>query len=71
QWADGAKHHLPGTGGGTNDRRDSGRYCRLTETGQINLKALVGKTYPLSQTREAYLECAERDVISTVVLPNT
>ncbi|MEQ1575385.1 MAG: alcohol dehydrogenase catalytic domain-containing protein [Vicinamibacterales bacterium] len=70
QWADGAKHHWPGTGGGTNDRRDSGRYVRLMETGQINMKALVGKTYPLSQTREAYEVCAHREVISTVVLPN-
>ncbi|MEQ1909967.1 MAG: alcohol dehydrogenase catalytic domain-containing protein [Vicinamibacterales bacterium] len=71
QWADGAKHHWPGTGGGTNDRRDSPRYVRLMETGQINFKALVGKTYPLSQTREAYQVCADREVISTVVLPNT
>ena len=31
QWADGAKHHWPGTGGGTNDRRDSQRYCRLMD----------------------------------------
>ena len=70
QWADGAKHHWPGTGGGTNDRRDSGRYIRLAETGQINLKALVGRTYPLSQTPEAYEVIADRDVVATVVLPN-
>ncbi len=70
QWADGAKHHWPGTGGGTNDRRDTGRYLRLAETGQINLKALVGRTYPLSQTREAWEIIAERDVVATVVLPN-
>jgi S-(hydroxymethyl)glutathione dehydrogenase/alcohol dehydrogenase len=70
QWADGPKHHWPGTGGGTNDRRDSGRYVRLMETGQINMKALVGKTYPLSQTKEAYQACADRTVIATVVTPN-
>ena len=69
-WADGAKHHWPGTGGGTNDRRDSPRYVRLIETGQINMKATVGKTFPLSQTRDAYQECADRTVISTVVTPN-
>src|SRR5687768_7090842 len=71
QWADGPKHHLPGTGGGTNDRRDSPRHVRLMETGQINMKATVGKTFPLSQTREAYQECADRTVISTVVTANT
>jgi S-(hydroxymethyl)glutathione dehydrogenase/alcohol dehydrogenase len=70
QWADGAKHHWPGTGGGTNDRRDSGRYIRLAETGQINLKALVGRTYPLNQIPQAYEVIADRDVVATVVLPN-
>lgn len=70
QWADGAKHHWPGTGGGTNDRRDSGRYCRLMETGQIDMKAIASKTYPLSQTREAYQVCADRDVVATIVTPN-
>ena len=70
QWADGAKHHLPGTGGGTNDRRDSGRYCRLMETGQINMKALASKNYPLSQAREAYRVAADREVVATIVTPN-
>jgi S-(hydroxymethyl)glutathione dehydrogenase/alcohol dehydrogenase len=70
QWADGAKHHWPGTGGGTNDRRDSQRYCRLMETGQINIKAIASRTYPLSQTREAYQVCADRDVVATIVTPN-
>ena len=71
QWADGPKHHLPGTGGGTNDRRDSPRHVRLMETGQINMKATVGKTFPLGETRQAYQECADRTVISTVVVANT
>jgi threonine dehydrogenase-like Zn-dependent dehydrogenase len=71
QWADGAKHHWPGTGGGTNDRRDSPRYVRLMETGQINMKATVGRVFPLAQTRQAYQECADRTVISTVVTANT
>jgi threonine dehydrogenase-like Zn-dependent dehydrogenase len=70
QWADGAKHHWPGTGGGTNDRRDSGRYCRLMETGQINMKAIASRTFPLNQTREAYQVCADRDVVATIVTPN-
>jgi S-(hydroxymethyl)glutathione dehydrogenase/alcohol dehydrogenase len=71
QWADGAKHHWPGTGGGTNDRRDSQRYCRLMETGQIDLKAIASRTYPLGQTREAYQVCADREVVATIVTPNT
>jgi threonine dehydrogenase-like Zn-dependent dehydrogenase len=71
QWADGPKHHLPGTGGGTNDRRDSPRHVRLMETGQINMKATVGKIYPLADTRQAYQDCADRTVISTVVVANT
>jgi threonine dehydrogenase-like Zn-dependent dehydrogenase len=71
QWADGAKHHWPGTGGGTNDRRDSARYVRLMETGQVNMKAIASKTYPLSQTREAYQVCADRTVVATIVTPNT
>jgi S-(hydroxymethyl)glutathione dehydrogenase/alcohol dehydrogenase len=70
QWADGAKHHWPGTGGGTNDRRDSPRHVRLLETGQLDMKTLVGKTYSLNQTREAYQVCADRTLISTVVTPN-
>jgi S-(hydroxymethyl)glutathione dehydrogenase/alcohol dehydrogenase len=70
QWADGAKHHWPGTGGGTNDRRDMERYARLAETGQINLKALVARTYPLAQTAAAWEIIADRDVVATVVTPN-
>ena len=70
QWADGAKHHWPGTGGGTNDRRDSQRYCRLMETGQINIKAIASRTYPLAETKEAYQVCADREVVATIVTPN-
>ena len=70
QWSDGAKHHWPGTGGGTNDRRDSPRHVRLIETGQINMKALVGGTYPLDRTRAAFEIIADRDVVATIVTPN-
>ena len=70
QWADGPKHHWGGTGGGTNDRRDSPRHVRLMETGQLDMKSLASKTYPLSQTREAYQECADRTVVATIVAPN-
>jgi S-(hydroxymethyl)glutathione dehydrogenase/alcohol dehydrogenase len=70
QWADGAKHHWGGTGGGTNDRRDVPRFVRLMETGQLNMKALASKTYPLSQAKEAYQVCGDRTVVATVVTPN-
>ena len=70
QFGDSAKHWWAGTAGGTNDRRDVPRYVRLMETGQLNMNALVGRTYPLAQTREAYQVCADRTVIATVVTPN-
>jgi S-(hydroxymethyl)glutathione dehydrogenase/alcohol dehydrogenase len=71
QFGDSAKHWWAGTAGGTNDRRDTPRYARLMETGQLDMKSLVGKTYPLAQTREAYQACADRTLIATVVTPNT
>jgi len=70
QWADGAKHHWPGTAGGTNPRRDEARYIKLMETGQLNMKALASQTYPLSRAKEAYQECADRTVVATIVTPN-
>jgi S-(hydroxymethyl)glutathione dehydrogenase/alcohol dehydrogenase len=69
QWADGAKHHWPGTGGGTNDRRDSYRYVRLMETGQLDMKTLAAASYPLDKAREAYQAAADRTVVATVVTP--
>jgi S-(hydroxymethyl)glutathione dehydrogenase / alcohol dehydrogenase len=71
QFGDSAKHWWAATAGGTNDRRDVPRYVRLMETGQLNMKALVGKTYPLAETREAYQVCADRTVIATVVTPGS
>ena len=41
------------------------------ETGQINMKAIVSKTYPLSETTEAYRVAADREVVATIVTPNT
>ncbi|MGE3843698.1 MAG: alcohol dehydrogenase catalytic domain-containing protein [Vicinamibacterales bacterium] len=70
QFGDSAKHWWAATGGGTNDRRDVPRYVRLMETGQLNMKALVGGVYPLTETRQAYQVCADRSVVATVVTPN-
>ena len=69
QWADGAKHHWPGTAGGTNPRRDVPRYITMMETGQLNMKALASATYPLARAREAYRAAADREVIATIVTP--
>jgi S-(hydroxymethyl)glutathione dehydrogenase/alcohol dehydrogenase len=71
QWADGAKHHWPGTGGGTNDRRDCPRYVRLMETGQLDMRTLAAASYPLDKTREAYQAAADRTVVATIVAPTT
>lgn len=70
QWADGAKHHWPGTAGGTNPRRDVPRYVKMIESGQINMKALASKTYPLAQTTAAYREAMNRTVVATIITPN-
>lgn len=70
QWADGGKHHRPGTGGGTNDRRDVPKYIRLMETGQLDLKSLASKTYSLDEASEAYRVCGHREMIATIVAPN-
>jgi S-(hydroxymethyl)glutathione dehydrogenase/alcohol dehydrogenase len=70
QWADGAKHHWPGTAGGTNPRRDVPRYITMMETGQLNMKALASSTYPLARAREAYQAAADRLVVATIVTPN-
>jgi S-(hydroxymethyl)glutathione dehydrogenase / alcohol dehydrogenase len=69
QWADGAKHHWPGTAGGTNPRRDVPRYITMMETGQLNMKALASATYPLARAREAYQAAADREVVATIVTP--
>lgn len=70
EWADGSKHHLPGTGGGTNDRRDTPRFVRLMETGQLDMKTLAARTYKLDDVVEAYQVCGDREVVATVVTPN-
>ena len=68
QWADGAKHHLPGTMGGANTRRDIPRYVRMIEKGQFNMKALEAQAFPIERAREAYEASAYRTVISAAVV---
>lgn len=72
QWADGAKHHLPGTMGGCNPRRDTPRYIRLIETGQFDMKSIATASFPLERSRDAYQAAADRTTISaSVVFPAT
>ncbi|MFK7917360.1 MAG: alcohol dehydrogenase catalytic domain-containing protein [Ilumatobacter sp.] len=71
EWSDGSKHHRPGTGGGTNDRRDTPKFVRLMETGQLDMKTLAARSYPLDDVVAAYQVCGDREVIATVVTPNT
>jgi Zn-dependent alcohol dehydrogenase len=71
QWADGAKHHWPGTAGGTNPRRDVPRYLTMMETGQLNMKALASAAYPLARARDAYQAAADREVVATIVTPSS
>lgn len=72
QWADGAKHHLPGTMGGCNPRRDSPRFIRLIETGQFNMKVISTATFPLERARDAFQAAADRTTVSaSIVIPAT
>ena len=71
QFGDSAKHWWSCTAGGTNDRRDLPRWIKLMEAGKLNMKALVSKTYPLSETKQAYQDAADRTVVATVVTPTT
>ena len=72
QWADGAKHHLPGTMGGCNPRRDSPRYVRLIETGQFDMKSISTATFSLDRARDAFQAAADRTTVSaSVVFPAT
>ena len=68
QWADGAKHHLPGTMGGCNPRRDSPRFIRLIETGQFDMKSISTATFPLDRVRDAFQAAADRTTVSASVV---
>ena len=60
QWADGAKHHLPGTMGGCNPRRDSPRFIRLIETGQFDMQSISTATFPLDRVKDCFQAAADR-----------
>jgi threonine dehydrogenase-like Zn-dependent dehydrogenase len=70
-WADGPKHHIPGSQGGFAARKEIPRLIRLIETGQFNMNALAPKTFPMKQFAQAFQEAADRTVVVTAVLPTT
>ena len=67
QWADGAKHHLPGTMGG-NPRRDSPRFIRLIETGQFDMQSISTATFPLDRVKDCFQAAADRTTVSASVV---
>lgn len=69
QWADAAKHHIPGSQGGFAARKEIPRFIRLIENGQFNMAALAPKTFSLDQFAAAFQDCADRTVLVTAVLP--
>ena len=58
----------PGQQGGLHMMRDLPRMVTLIERGRIDVKSMITKTYPLSETRQAIQDCADRTVITSVVL---
>jgi Zn-dependent alcohol dehydrogenase len=61
------KTHIPGNFAGVNTMRDIPEFVRLIETGRFDAKALVGKTFPLDQARDALQTAADRTAISGIV----
>jgi S-(hydroxymethyl)glutathione dehydrogenase/alcohol dehydrogenase len=68
RWANSSKTHVPGNFAGVQALRDIPRFVRLIERGLFDAKSLVGKTYPSDQTREALQACADRRVISSIIV---
>ena len=68
RWANSSKTHVPGNFAGVQALRDIPRFVKLIEKGLFDAKALVGKTYPSDQTREALQASADRSVISSIVV---
>ncbi|MEQ1576004.1 MAG: hypothetical protein ABL993_17355, partial [Vicinamibacterales bacterium] len=69
-WADGAKHHIPGSQGGFGSRKEIPRLVRLIETGQFNMQALAPKTFSLAQSKDAFQLAGDRTAMVAAVLPN-
>ena len=54
--------------GGCNPRRDSPRFIRLMERGQLDLKSIATASFPLDRVKEAFQAAADRTTISASVV---
>ena len=57
-----------GQQGGLHVMRDIPRFARLMERGILDGKSMISKTYGLEVTRQAFQDCADRTIITGVVL---
>jgi S-(hydroxymethyl)glutathione dehydrogenase/alcohol dehydrogenase len=69
QWSNGSKRHLGGNMAGANALRDVPTYIRLMETGQFDMRSIVGNnTFPLDRIKEVYQRVADRTMLGTAVI---
>lgn len=72
QWANGAKHHLPGNQAGSNALKDLPSFVRLMETGQYDMRSVVGNnTFPLDRIHDCAHAVADRTVVGAAVIAFT
>src|SRR5215831_15004519 len=57
----------PGQQGGLHVMRDIPRYVKLIETGKIDAKSVITKTYTLAQSVQAIQDTADRTIITGVI----
>lgn len=57
-----------GQQGGLHMMRDIPRFVRLMERGILDAKSMISKTYRIEDTRQAVQDCADRTVMTAVVL---
>ena len=58
----------PGQQGGLHMLRDLPRMVKLMEKGRIDAKSMIPRTYRIGETRQAIQDCADRTVITSVVV---
>jgi S-(hydroxymethyl)glutathione dehydrogenase/alcohol dehydrogenase len=58
----------PGQQGGLHMMRDIPRFVKLIEKGRLDAKSMITKTYSVNEMRQAVQDCADRTVITAVVL---
>lgn len=63
----GRTHHASNYGG-TNLKRDVPRYAKLLDLGQYDAKSIVGQTYGLERTDEAFQAVLDRSVVNATII---